>query len=195
MSVVDTMELIDQFLTPFSEKEAAEQGTSNQDSVQIKDLEMNDDVSADQTNLGKEQKQDAKDGGMNIEDQPANTDADKEDDYDKETPKKLDVDQTTVGNSESIGNVQKQEIGMEQKTAELEKLGNAVLAFLEKDLVQEKEASQSTDPADEILQKLAAVSAEKAQDFYESHLLGQIKRLQDTAEVSSLGLAPEVLNK
>ncbi len=209
MNVKDSMALLDEFLGEIEKEavaptdpDATQPGdSSNTKKEDLKKLESEDDgITDSQTNLGKEQVAAARASGSTADETPENTDADGRDPVDEDTPKKLDIDQPARGNSEALGTVKKQEINMEQKLARAEGMASAIISVIEKEITKEaaqKPAAKTVKPnlEDMLLEKMAKEAEAAAQDYFESHILGQITRLRDEMELKEAKLDPQVLNK
>jgi len=150
---------------------------SEMETVDIKDLENKDNVTTAQKDLGPEQVQAAKDAGSTVATDPANSEEAGKKPTDNQGVKTLDVDQTVEGSSDVIGTVQKTEIGMEQKVARAEHLGNAILRMV-------GGTPQEINP---VLEAMIEKSASVAQDSFNSHLMGQIQRAIDEQELATNG--------
>lgn len=207
MGKINVQNIMDTFLSGLDdiEKEAAETSPeetqpgakSNMDTEDIVALKSeNDGVTDKQTNIGKEQSAEAKAGGATADEAPVNTDEEAQTELDKEDPKTLDVDQPIKDNSSVIGPVKETNIGMEQKIARVESLGNAILKVIEKEL--DKEAAVKTEKPsleDLLWQKMAADANAAAQEAFESHLLGSMTRLRDEMTLKEANIDPKLLKK
>jgi hypothetical protein len=131
MSQVDSvLNLVDSFLTDFHEKEAAIQDRSYTEVLSgPAELEKPSasEVVTDQRGLGKEQTEEARNGGANTDSVPENKDADGNSPVDDQGPDTLDTDEELKSRSEVLGTTREQEITQEQKVARANGMANAIL--------------------------------------------------------------------
>lgn len=209
----ETIDVINDFLSQVkSEKEA--ETVSFKDKPEATPTEQSkpkaDEGQVKQTNLGKEQTQDADDSNSTVDSTPANSDDKGDKPVDDQGTKTLDSDEPVAENG-NIGPMRKQEITQEQKMARAGRLGNAILQKMAEELgamgetkdevPKEKTAEDGDDAtvsdadsesegggekeaaADEFLDACLQKAAEYAQNAHDSFLFGLIKRAQDEAEL------------
>jgi hypothetical protein len=177
--------------------------------------------STSQETLGKEQKQDAHDGGANADTSPENSEADGQDFADTQGPQTLDTDDK-VTDKGNIGPQRGQAITQEQKMARADRLADSILTVLENTFSksakecgcegececesESDDGEYGDDYADAMyteedkeaaaqFDKLASVAQNAAQDYYEGFLLGMLKRAQDEADLRAAGIPDAVLEK
>jgi hypothetical protein len=128
--VQSVLNLVDEFLTDFHQKEAAIQERSYTETLSgPAELEKPSasEVVTDQRGLGKEQTEEARNGGANTDSVPENKDADGNSPVDDQGPDTLDTDEKLESRSEVLGTMREQEITQEQKVARATNMGNAIL--------------------------------------------------------------------
>lgn len=204
--VRDTLAIVDSFLRGVESQGALEKTAEESQMDKAENTPANQSKAkggegkTEQTNLGKELSQDAKDSGSTIDSTPANSDADDKKPVDDQGNKRLTVDDkvTEKGN---IGPIRHQETTQE-KTARAIRLGNAILQKIaeeseDKEKKEEHEAGESEDKekkeekeaTDTFFDKCAEISAAAAADFFESHLSGMLKRASDEADLKNADFA------
>jgi hypothetical protein len=142
--VQSVLNLVDSFLTDFENKEAAIQERSYTETLSgPAELEKpsGSEVVTEQRGLGKEQTEEARNGGANTDSVPENKDADGNSPVDDQGPDTLDTDEKLKSRSEVLGTTRTQEITQEQKVARATNMGNAILAIAAQ--AMEKEAACS----------------------------------------------------
>jgi hypothetical protein len=182
-TIKDTMALMDEFLGSFR-KEAY-------------------DATAKQQSLGLEQTTAAKAGGATAAEGDARDSQDSKalDTENELAAVRMGSEDSAEDKSEVIGKVKKEVVteNLSEKTARATRLGNAILNAIEKTMnkeaAEEQNARKPLSPEDELLQKCAQSAAIAAQDYYESHLLGQLQRIKDEAELHGAGIPKEALAK
>jgi hypothetical protein len=194
---VDSLALVEQYLKPIrARQKVAEESASHMETQSITEDEkpQSDETSVNQRNLGLEQTQAAVDGGSTVNSVAPNKDEDGKKPYDNIGPNTLTTDEPLVSHSEVLGQVNKHEIGQQDKMARAERLGNALLKAaglsFESHQPLVKEAT-----SDNVFEKCAEIAARAASEYYESYLLGMLKRAQDEVEVEKAGLDPALLDK
>ena len=216
----ETLDVINDFLGQIrSEKEA--ETVSFKDKPEATPTEQSKPKASEgqvkQTNLGKEQTQDADDSNSTVDSTPENSDEKGKSPVDDQGTKTLDSDEP-VAEDGNIGPMRKQEITQEQKMARAAKLGNAILRKVAEELgamgetddePEEKEGEEEEgeekegeekEAVDAFLDDCLQKSASYAQNAHDSYLLGLLKRAQDEAELagadfSQIGLDEETFEK
>lgn len=221
----ETLDVIGDFLSQVrSEKEA--ETVSFKDKPEATPTEQSKPKASEgqvnQTNLGKEQTQDADDGGSTADSTPANSDEKGKSPVDDQGPKTLDTDEP-VSEDGNIGPMRKQEITQEQKMARASRLGNAILTKMAEELgamgetedeppkqktaedgddveVKDDTDKEASEAVDEFLDACLQKSAAYAQNAHDSYLMGILKRAQDEAELagadfSQIGIDADMLEK
>jgi hypothetical protein len=177
-NVKSTMQLLDEFLGSFK-KEAFEAGT-------------------EQKTLGTEQVEAANDSGSTVsEEKPLDTkDKDALDTPNAISPVRMAIDESVQEKSEVVDTVAKETVSenIVEKTARATRLGNAILTAIDGILSKEAAAAKVT-PEQALFNKIAAESMAAANDYYQSHLMGRLQRLNDEAELAKANIPKNVLQK
>ena len=213
-----TLALIEDFLKPVreaAEKEAAAVSFKDTAAATLPNQEKQtaDEGKINQTDLGVEQNQDAKDGGGTTDTTPENKDSDADKVPDDQGPQTLDSDQPVRGKG-NIGPIREQEITQEQKTARFERLANGLLKTAaeyaagtsqvklpaakpaEKPKAEAAPVVEAEKTAeDQLVEKCAEASLEAAHEYFEAHLFGMLKRAQDEAELANADLGKLGISK
>jgi peptidoglycan hydrolase-like protein with peptidoglycan-binding domain len=221
---------INQFLTAVSNevsyKEAAEnsqestidQSTSFKDTAASTPEELSKpkagEFTPEQTNLGNEQSEAAKDGGGNVEEVNENSDADGaafEDDRGTQTMSTDDP----VREDGNIGPITEQAITQEQKVARVQNLGNAILSILKEaedgeydkksDSEKKKDEEDKSDEEKEYDDKveeanghddlMKSAALEAGAQYAEAYFAGMQKRAEDVAALEAANIDPTILEK
>lgn len=167
---------LDSFLSEMS-KEAAlveERPTTEQ---------LKKEPQSEQTNIGKEQQVAAEEAGAmgspNKAVEAGNTP------QSEISPEMMDMDDKVENKSKAITNIKKEEQTMQQKTAELERLGEGIVNLLEK-------AAQEQGTSDEytsgIPSEMVKVANQAAESYRSRYLAGMVKRANDEQYLISQGI-------
>jgi len=185
----DTLDLIDHYMTPMRdaaamEKVAAESSYQDSSSNTVSGNDKKN-ASDTQTNLGKEQSSDAKDGGSTVEDETDNNDSMGKLPADDQGTVSMDIDEPITQNG-NIGTLQTQEISQTQKTASEQTrvtgLANAILSRLDSAPAVQKQASAA--PAVNVAEieaqtHMEKVASDAAEEYRQSYLAGLQARQRD----------------
>jgi hypothetical protein len=196
----ETLTVLEQFLSQVRAEKTAET-VSFKDKSEATPAEQSKGEPSEgkdkQTNLGKEQAQEAKKSNSTVGVVSANSDAKDAKPTDDQGTKRLDADQP-VATQGNIGHIVEQEITQEQKMARATRLGNAILAKLAAEMTPPPPVQKTA--ADEFLDSCLQKSAVYAQMAHDSYLYGMLKRAQDEAQLAEadftkLGIDAATLQK
>ncbi len=181
---------LDQFLTQVKE---AQEGTTAES--------LKTPPKKEQDNLGVEQQEAAEASGSTMGKNVANTDVNEEDDHG--IPKR-DLDSKAEGNVDM--NIKHESITMEQKAAQMERLGKGLINLLTKEAeaasgaikktAASKEAAEVVLPEGidkEALEEMVATANKYAGEYFDQFMCGMIKRAQDEQALAEMNLDPKLL--